>query len=242
VAAAPDTTAPETSISNGPAQDSTTESTSATFEFGSTEAGTFECSLDGAAFSACTSPAALSGLAVGPHTFRVRSRDGSGNVDATPATRAWTVKAPASTGGGETGTGTGTGTGTDTGTGTGTGTTIPPALPFAPHVTSAFDYKGSTTRYTMLKLTGLPKGTKVVAACKGGGCRFKRRTVPVAGSSLNVLKKLKALRLRSGATLKLTITGPAGDVKVTTWRIRKAKAPITTYRCAAKGAKLGRCA
>jgi subtilisin family serine protease len=90
----PDTTAPETTISGSPA-DST--STTASIAFTASEAGTFECSLDGAAFSSCSSPASLSGLAVGPHAFQVRATDLAGNVDQTPASASWNVLAPADT-------------------------------------------------------------------------------------------------------------------------------------------------
>ena len=92
-----DTTAPNTSISTGPAEASTSTSTSATFEFTSTEAGsTFQCSLDSAAYVACTSPRTYTGLSVGSHTFNVRAIDAASNTDATPATRTWSVS---STGG-----------------------------------------------------------------------------------------------------------------------------------------------
>ncbi|MCQ6270216.1 DNRLRE domain-containing protein [Pseudarthrobacter sp. R1] len=92
-----DTTAPETTITSGPAEASTSTSTSATFEFTSTEAGsTFQCSLDSAAYVACTSPRTYTGLSVGSHTFNVRAIDAAGNTDATPATRTWSVS---STGG-----------------------------------------------------------------------------------------------------------------------------------------------
>ncbi|MBL8916117.1 MAG: OmpA family protein [Archangium sp.] len=85
-----DTTAPDTTIVTGPP--ASTSSQSATLTFTSSEAGsTFECSLDGAAFSACTSPLVVNGLAEGAHTVRVRSIDAAGNVDPTPATHSWTV-------------------------------------------------------------------------------------------------------------------------------------------------------
>jgi hypothetical protein len=88
-----DTAAPQTTISSAPP--ATTTSTSASFGFSSNDSGAiFECSLDGAAFAACTSPRAYSGLAVGTHQFSVRARDAAGNLDATPATYSWTITAP----------------------------------------------------------------------------------------------------------------------------------------------------
>jgi hypothetical protein len=57
-----------------------------------------ECSLDGGAWTACASPATLSGLAVGGHTLSVRATDAVGNVGT--ASRSFTVDAPPATGGG----------------------------------------------------------------------------------------------------------------------------------------------
>ena len=91
---APDTTPPDTSIGSGRANGSSTTSTSALFAFeGSDDVGvaSFECQLDGSAWSACSSPKSYSGLATGSHTFSVRTKDAAGNVDATPATRTWDV-------------------------------------------------------------------------------------------------------------------------------------------------------
>src|SRR6266540_4668007 len=89
-----DTDPPETTITAGPA--SLSASPEATFAFTSDESGsTFECSLDGSAFAACSSPAAYTGLGDGAHTFHVRATDSSPNPDATPAGASWTIDATA---------------------------------------------------------------------------------------------------------------------------------------------------
>jgi dipeptidyl aminopeptidase/acylaminoacyl peptidase len=85
-----DSIPPQTTTTSGPS--GATNSTSASFSFVSSETGsTFECSLDGAAFTACPSPTSYSGLPNGSHTLSVRATDVAGNVDSTPARRAWTV-------------------------------------------------------------------------------------------------------------------------------------------------------
>ena len=85
-----DLTAPNTTIVTGPT--GIEASASASFTFSSNEVGsTFECSLDGANFAACSSPANLISLAQGAHSFSVRAVDSAGHEDATPATREWTV-------------------------------------------------------------------------------------------------------------------------------------------------------
>lgn len=87
-----DTTSPDTLISNtgtaGPG------STTAEFSFSGTDnvaVSSYECSLDGSAFAACTSPKNYTGLANGSHTFEVRTIDTSNNVDWTPASHTWTI-------------------------------------------------------------------------------------------------------------------------------------------------------
>jgi hypothetical protein len=84
---------PDTTISSGPP--SSTQATAAAFSFTSDESpATFECRMDGGAFTGCGSPFTASGIAVGAHTFEVRSTDFAGNVDPSPASLVFTVVAP----------------------------------------------------------------------------------------------------------------------------------------------------
>jgi hypothetical protein len=57
---------------------------------------TFACRIDGGAYSPCTPPRTLQGLALGAHDFAVRARDRAGNTGA-PATARWTVVPPPDT-------------------------------------------------------------------------------------------------------------------------------------------------
>jgi hypothetical protein len=87
-----DTSAPDTAITKGPKKK--TKKKRATFEFTGSDAravGSFQCSLDGGAFTACTSPHTVK-VKKGRHTFSVRATDQAGNVDASPATDDWKVK------------------------------------------------------------------------------------------------------------------------------------------------------
>jgi len=89
-----DTAAPETRIASGPA--ATTDSHEAEFRFGADEKrSTFQCRVDSFDWRSCTSPITYTEVPDGGHTFSVRARDRFGNVDATPATRAWGVGAAA---------------------------------------------------------------------------------------------------------------------------------------------------
>jgi acid phosphatase type 7 len=86
-------TPPNTTITSGPT--AKTDATSATFKFTSSQSpNTFECSLDGNAWSVCASGVSYSSLDPGPHTFNVRALDQFGSPDPTPANSSWYVTAP----------------------------------------------------------------------------------------------------------------------------------------------------
>jgi hypothetical protein len=84
-----DTTGPTTTITASPSNPSNQSAPS--FSFSANEAVTgFQCRLDNASFSACTSPQSYTGLAEGSHTFQVKSTDVAGNTGAT-ASYTWTI-------------------------------------------------------------------------------------------------------------------------------------------------------
>jgi hypothetical protein len=92
-----DTAAPQTAVGAGPAEGTTTADNTPAFAFSSDAPGsTFECSIDGGAAFDCASPYTPAALADGEHTFTVTATDSSGNRDASPTTRRFTVNtAPA---------------------------------------------------------------------------------------------------------------------------------------------------
>ena len=90
VTAPPGGTAPETTITAAPTGVVRTSAVSIAFVSNVGGVG-FECSLDGAAFAPCTSPASYADLVDGAHVFDVRAVDASRNSDLTPAHAEWTI-------------------------------------------------------------------------------------------------------------------------------------------------------
>ena len=85
-----DRTRPETQINTAPS--AFTHLSSAHFASSASEPNvTFECRLDGAAFTPCAQQQDYNGLAEGGHTFQVRATDKAGNVDSTAAEYRWQV-------------------------------------------------------------------------------------------------------------------------------------------------------
>ncbi len=95
-----DATAPDTTITDGPAEGSKTTNRTPTFTSASSEAGsTFECRVDNTAkegvdtvaWGDCPAAYKLAELDGGQHTLEVRATDQAGNTDATPAKRTFTI-------------------------------------------------------------------------------------------------------------------------------------------------------
>lgn len=84
-----------------PTPDNPTSSTAASFNFTGEDldgqVASFECSLDNAAFAACSSPETYSDLADGSHHFEVRAVDRAGKPSPSPAVYDWTVDTTAPT-------------------------------------------------------------------------------------------------------------------------------------------------
>jgi subtilisin family serine protease len=93
-----DSTAPDSSITLGPS--GATDDSTPTFGYASEPGADFECSVDAGvpAFGPCSGPGSAHtpspALAEGAHVFRVRAADAAGNVDPTPASRAFSVVPP----------------------------------------------------------------------------------------------------------------------------------------------------
>lgn len=82
--------APQTKLRRGPPRK--TRDRTPTFRFTSSEPGaSFECRLDRKPFKTCRSSFTARRLSFGPHTFRVRARDASGQADPTAASHSFRV-------------------------------------------------------------------------------------------------------------------------------------------------------
>jgi hypothetical protein len=91
-----DTSPPQTTIDSGP--EGITNDPTPTFAFSSEAGAGFECRVDSATFTTCTSTYTAASLTDGAHSFEVRATDGAGNVDPTPASRGFDVHTTAEPG------------------------------------------------------------------------------------------------------------------------------------------------
>lgn len=217
-----DSTPPETTIGAGPS--GTVASASASFAFTSSEAGsTFECSIDGDAFSACMSPQQYAGLAAGTHTFRVRAIDAVGNIDPTPASRTWTVDtvAPAAVIG-----------------------SAPPAASNSGSATFAFSSDEPNVSFAC-SLDGAPEASctspKLYGGLADGSHTFKVRATDAAGNTGQTDERTWTVDTAEPDTA--INTGPQGTATTdaATFTFSSSE-PGSTFACNLDGAGFGPCA
>jgi hypothetical protein len=118
----------------------------------------------------------------------------------------------------------------------------PPA--FAPVISTGYTVNRRGTRLTSLKVRDAPVGAKVAVACSSRkrGCPYRGKTYTVTSQrTRSVLGKLRKKRLKAKVIVTVKVTSPIGQVKVMTLRVRSKRLPVRAYRCAAAGAKLGKC-
>jgi hypothetical protein len=248
-----DTTAPTVAFipGSGPADGALQVSDHEAFGFTSDDPNaTFQCRLDDAAFAPCASGIAVERLSTGGHHFEVRAIDRAGNISPTAA-RSWSVAQQDRDGDGVNealdcndnnasirpgaveipgnaidencdgiiapGTGGGTkGTSSTTG-----------------KVLASATAGRRTTRFTSLRVTGIPSSSTVTVTCKGRGCpsalkhkTYKKRR---ASGSLS-LTKLVSNPLRAGDVLTITVTPPKAKRIITTVTVRAGKSPLIARR------------
>ena len=199
---------PDTSIDSGPSGE--TNSTGATFGFAATESNvSFECKLDGGPWESCASGKTYSSLAPGSHTFYVRGTDQAGNVEASEASRTWTISVPPVTPGGTPG-GTPSGGAPDTAGPVAVLTFSTQRL--ARVLRRGLGGSGSTTEPGTLVLDVLYRGKKVAtsgkrALTKAGALKLIARFTTKGRRTLG---RMRAARV----TLRLTATDAAGNVTI----------------------------
>ena len=192
-----DTTPPEALITQAPS--GTVTDTDATIVFTSSEpdGATYQCSLDGAPFTDCSSPDVLTGLDDGTHTFSVKATDAAGNTQDDATTVSWQVAEPSGGGGG--GGGGAGGGGGSSGGGGGSGGTTPPETP-----------TGSCGK-------GQPSVTigVVIAVGRGGTCFIK--TSKADGSAVYTASgtiSINGVELTPSGPIIITQSGSSATVEI----------------------------
>jgi len=213
-----DTSAPSTpSLSGAPS--GTTSSTSATLTFAGDEDSTITCSIDGGAYTACTSPLSLTGLTDGSHSVVIKSTDTAGNSMTRSAS--WTVDTSAPS------------TPSLSGAPSGTTSSTSETLTFAGDEDSTFTCSIDGGAYTActspLSLTGL----------SSGGHSVSIKSTDAAGNSTT---RSASWTVNTTAPATPSLSGaPSGTTILRTARILFSGASYTTFTCSIDGRAYSSC-
>jgi hypothetical protein len=243
-----DTDPPKTTITSTPAPLVVTRGPAgATFTFSASEnLVTFECQLDGAGFTPCSSPVSYQGLGEGTHVFSVRAVDAAGNVEAAPPASAWLVAfdrdgdgftrfsnspdcndgnprthpgAPEAAGGHVDSDCDGV---------------IDPFPAIQPHLTFLVLFGRHFTEFTSLVVPSVPAGAKVDITCSGRRrCPFRPTSVTVkrANRTVSFTRLLRHRQLPVGLVLAVRITKPHSIGAYESLVIRSSNVPRKQIQC-----------
>ncbi|MGH2948157.1 MAG: hypothetical protein ACRDPC_18205 [Solirubrobacteraceae bacterium] len=96
-----------------------------------------------------------------------------------------------------------------------------------------------STRFSALKLTDVPSGSRVLASCryKGRKCAGKARKTFTKRDALGTvsLKSFRNVNLKPGSVITIKVTKPGAVGAIEIIRIRKSKSPRFTTRCLQPG-------
>jgi hypothetical protein len=209
------TAPPSLVVSRGP--------TSASFTFTASEnLVTFQCRLDSGPFTPCSSPETYNNLSEGEHVFSARAIDAAGNVEGSPPATSWLLAfdrdgdgftrfsnppdcndndptiypgAPEQRGGHVDSDCDGI---------------IDPFLRIHEVRTLLIDFRGGSTVVTKYSVSSIPAGATVSLSCAGHHrCPFRPESINVGQNTrVNLLRRLKGVRLRPGVVLVVRITAP----------------------------------
>jgi DNA-binding beta-propeller fold protein YncE len=130
--------------------------------------------------------------------------------------------------------------------GIGSGTTAPPPKKAgkAKKVNAGYSYffawntRTKRNKITIFKFSQMPKGAKLRLRCHGTGCRkFKATTFKLRRTSMNLVPRVKKLRLKPGAYVEVRITAQNRVGEVLRFRARGEKGGKATRLCLPVGAK-----
>jgi Bacterial Ig domain/Divergent InlB B-repeat domain len=210
--------APQTAITGGTADGSSSTDTSASFAFAADQAGsTFKCrvypaALTPGAFGPCSGAGThkAPGFAPGTYAFEVIATDPYGNVDGSPAKRAFTVKAPP----------------TEDKPGDGGGN--PAGGKIDAKLNTFWRLYGKRTKVRTLTVSNAPAGSKVTISCKGKGCKFRKVSSTLTGSKLKLAVRFKGKKLPARTVITVVVSKEGWMSKTFRYTTRAGKFPKLT--------------